>query len=222
MGKFYSTILVVAVLVAGYFYFKNNNQEVAQEVANDQAQTEQKAADQLETNNNQPQGEQSEQNVPEQAVAKIEVTGFGTIEVTLDGKAAPKTVANFIKLAKEGFYNGLKFHRVIPNFVIQGGDPEGTGLGGPGYTVPAEIGLKHEKGAIAMARKGDEVNPNKESSGSQFYITLAQLPSLDGNYTVFGYVTAGMDVVVKIGDAPTEPGDYPINDVIINKITIND
>jgi len=105
-------------------------------------------------------------------------------------------------LTEQGFYNGLTFHRVEPGFVIQGGDPLGTGGGGPGYTVPAEIGLLHGEGAIAMARLSDEVNPERASSGSQFYITLAPTPQLDGAYTVFGQVIEGMDVVqsIAIGD----------------------
>src|SRR5512135_1101687 len=112
--------------------------------------------------------------------------------------AAPKSVENFEKLAKSGFYNGLTFHRVEPNFVIQGGDPKGNGMGGPGYTIPAEIKAPHVDGAVAAARLGDAVNPKKASSGSQFYICLGPQHFLDGNYTVFGQVIEGMDVVKKI------------------------
>jgi len=129
-------------------------------------------------------------------------TAKGDIVVQLDAGAAPLTVNNFLFLAEQGFYDGLTFHRVEPGFVIQGGDPLGTGTGGPGYTVPAEIELTHVEGAIAMARQGDEVNPTRASSGSQFYITLAPTPQLDGAYTVFGQVIAGLDVVksIAIGD----------------------
>ncbi len=129
-------------------------------------------------------------------------TTQGDIVVALDPAAAPQTVNNFVFLAQQGFYDGLTFHRVEPGFVIQGGDPLGTGGGGPGYTIPAEIGLPHVEGAIAMARLGDEMNPERASSGSQFYITLAPTPQLDGAYTVFGQVSAGMDVVqsIAIGD----------------------
>jgi peptidyl-prolyl cis-trans isomerase B (cyclophilin B) len=126
------------------------------------------------------------------------VTDKGKIVGELNPADAPLTSANFIKLARSGFYNGLTFHRVVPNFVIQGGDPQGTGSGGPGYTVPAEIKGKHIKGAWATARLGDQVNPNKESSGSQFYITLEATPFLDGGYTVFGTTLEGEDVVAKI------------------------
>jgi len=125
-------------------------------------------------------------------------TSKGNIVVSLDANTAPQTVNNFVFLANQGFYDGLTFHRVEPGFVIQGGDPLGTGGGGPGYTVPAEIKLPHVEGAIAMARTSDQVNPKRESSGSQFYITLAPTPFLDGAYTAFGKVTQGMDVVKKI------------------------
>lgn len=125
-------------------------------------------------------------------------TAKGNIVAELYPKDAPQTVNNFVFLARDGFYDNLTFHRVEPGFVIQGGDPLGTGAGGPGYTVPAEIKAKHSKGTLAMARLPDEVNPKRASSGSQFYITLAATPFLDGGYTAFGQVTQGMEVVEKI------------------------
>ncbi len=125
-------------------------------------------------------------------------TDKGDIVVELYPKDAPQTVNNFVFLSRDGFYNNLTFHRVEPGFVIQGGDPLGNGTGGPGYTIPAEIKAKHTKGAIAMARLSDQVNPRRDSSGSQFYITLEATPFLDGGYTAFGQVTQGMDVVEKI------------------------
>ena len=125
-------------------------------------------------------------------------TSKGDIICELNYQEAPLSVTNFIQLARGGFYNGLTFHRVEPNFVIQGGDPKGTGTGGPGYTIPAEIGLSHIQGALAWARLPDQVNPGKRSSGSQFYITLAKTAFLDGQYSVFGQTVAGMDVVKKI------------------------
>ncbi len=133
----------------------------------------------------------------------IITTSKGDIEVEFYGEVAPLTVSNFIFLAEENFYDNLTFHRYEPNFVIQGGDPLGTGTGGPGYTVPAEFSEKiHERGALAMARLGDAVNPEKASSGSQFYITLEATPFLDGEYTVFGKVSAGIDIVdsLRAGD----------------------
>jgi cyclophilin family peptidyl-prolyl cis-trans isomerase len=125
-------------------------------------------------------------------------TEKGDIVVELDPGAAPETVNNFVFLAREGFYDDLTFHRVVPGFVVQGGDPLGNGTGGPGYTVPAEIQLEHVKGAIAMARRADEVNPERASSGSQFYITLEETPRLNGAYTVFGEVVDGTNVVESI------------------------
>lgn len=133
-------------------------------------------------------------------------TTQGQIVIELNETAAPKTCANFVKLANQGFYNGTYFHRVIGGFMIQGGDPNtkdadptNDGMGGPGYTVPAEIGLPHVRGAVATARQGDGANPKRDSSGSQFFIDLAKLSSLDqGGYTVFGQVIQGMDAVDKI------------------------
>jgi cyclophilin family peptidyl-prolyl cis-trans isomerase len=131
-------------------------------------------------------------------------TSKGEIVVELDPSAAPQTVNNFIFLSNNGFYDGLVFHRVEPGFVIQGGDPSGNGTGGPGYTLPPEIKLKHVEGAIAMARRGGppETTP---SSGSQFYITLAATPNLDGGYTSFGKTINGMEVAkqIAIGDKIT-------------------
>jgi cyclophilin family peptidyl-prolyl cis-trans isomerase len=126
-------------------------------------------------------------------------TSKGNIVVELDAVSAPIHTNNFVFLARQGFYDGLTFHRVVPKFVIQGGDPLGTGTGGPGYRIPAEIGLPHHQGVIAMARQGDAVNPDRMSSGSQFYITLEAQPYLDQTgYSVFGKVVQGFDVVQKI------------------------
>lgn len=124
-------------------------------------------------------------------------TSKGDIVVELYPKDAPQHVNNFFFLARDGFFNNLTFHRVVPGFVIQGGDPAGNGTGGPGYNIPPEIKSKHSEGAMAMARRGGPAQTTP-SSGSQFYITLAPQPSLDGEYTVFGQTTAGMDVVKKI------------------------
>ncbi len=125
-------------------------------------------------------------------------TEKGKIVAELNTTYAPLHSNNFVFLARQGFYDGLTFHRVEPNFVIQGGDPIGTGTGGPGYTVPAELGLTHENGALAMARRGAG-NPEKRSSGSQFYITLKPTHFLDNDYSVFGKVVEGLEVVQSIG-----------------------
>ena len=125
------------------------------------------------------------------------VTDKGNIVAELY-QDTPGGTNNFVTLAQNGFYDGLTFHRVEPGFVIQGGDPAGNGSGGPGYTIPAEINHLHTKGALAWARTGDQINPEKNSSGSQFYVTLDDTPFLDGGYSVFGQVIEGMDVAEKI------------------------
>lgn len=160
----------------------------------------------------------------------LSVKGYGDIKVQLNDKEAPKTVENFLRLTNSGFYNCLIFHRITdltgspskPGRIIQGGDPEGTGMGGPGYTIPAEIKLLHTKGAIAMARTGDQVNPKRDSSGSQFYIGLDPLPFLDNQYTVFGYVVSGLDVVEKISKVSVNANGMPGTPVVIEKATISD
>jgi len=131
-------------------------------------------------------------------MATITMEKGGAIEIELHPDSAPKTAENFVTLAKKGFYNGLTFHRVEPGFVAQGGDPNGNGTGGPGYSIKAEFNERpHKRGAVAMARAADP-----DSAGSQFYICLAPAPFLDGKYTVFGQVVKGMDVVdkIQIGD----------------------
>ncbi len=139
---------------------------------------------------------------PAKTYAATIKTAKGEIVVALDAQAAPLTVNNFVFLARAGFFDGITFHRVEPGFVIQGGDPLGSGQGGPGYLIPAEIGLPHEVGSIAMARLPDQGNSRRMSSGSQFYITLSATSQLDGAYTVFGKVTSGMEVVqsIAVGD----------------------
>jgi cyclophilin family peptidyl-prolyl cis-trans isomerase len=158
-------------------------------------------------------------------VAVIE-TKMGKLVLEFYEKDAPKTVANFKKLAKEGFYDGTTFHRVIPGFMIQGGDPNSKdddrsndGTGGPGYTVEAEIKRDHKRGTLATARQGDQVNPEKRSSGSQFFINVKDNDFLNNQYTVFGTVIAGMDVADKIVAAPRDRRDNP-NEKIDMKVTI--
>ncbi len=138
----------------------------------------------------------------------------GRVVIRLASREAPKTVANFRSLVARGFYDSTYFHRVIPGFMIQGGDPNSRdadpfndGQGGPGWTVPAEIGLPHVRGAVAMARMPDAVNPAKDSNGSQFFICLADRPDLDrGGYTVFGRVISGMSTVDRIAALANTPG----------------
>jgi cyclophilin family peptidyl-prolyl cis-trans isomerase len=131
-------------------------------------------------------------------VATITLDNGNEIRIEFYPEDAPKTVENFVTLAKKGFYDGLKFHRVVPDFVVQGGDPKGDGTGGPGYTIKAEFNKqKHVRGTVAMAR-----SQHPDSAGSQFYITYGATPHLDNNYTVFGKVVSGMEHVdgIKQGD----------------------
>jgi len=151
-------------------------------------------------------------------------TNYGNIEIELFDEAAPLHCANFRKLVSEGFYDSLQFHRVIPGFVIQGGDPNTRtadrrtyGMGGPGYTITAEIGKPHLRGSVGAAREGDAINPQRKSNGSQFYICTQAIPHLDGAYAVFGQVVKGMDVVDKISELPRDARDVPLQPVYILK-----
>ena len=147
-------------------------------------------------------------------------TRLGQIVIEPDHEAAPLTAKNFLKLASEGFYNQTTFHRVIPGFMIQGGDPNSRGedrsehgRGGPGYTVPAEIKKPNVRGSVATARMGDNVNPKKESSGSQFFINVKDNSFLDSQYTVFGRVIKGMEVADKIVGESRDRADNPLQRV---------
>jgi peptidyl-prolyl cis-trans isomerase A (cyclophilin A) len=145
-------------------------------------------------------------------------TTEGDFSLELFEDKAPQTTANFVKLAEQGFYNGIVFHRIIDGFMIQGGCPDGKGTGGPGYTIPDEFhaDLKHDSaGILSMANAG----PN--TGGSQFFITLAPANWLDGKHAVFGKITQGMDVVQKVGSAPTGANDRPATDIVINGITLS-
>lgn len=147
-----------------------------------------------------------------------------TMEGELYPETAPKTVENFEKLANEGFYDGLKFHRVIPGFMIQGGDPRGNGTGGPGYTIKGEFSgngfkndLKHSRGVLSMARAMDP-----DSAGSQFFIMHADAPHLDGQYAAFGKITKGLDTVDAIAKTPTDWQDKPKADQVMKSIRVSD
>lgn len=149
-------------------------------------------------------------------VMHISVKDYGDVAIELFPNDAPKNVNNIIELAEKGYFDGLIFHRVIKGFVIQGGCPKGDGTGDPGYEIEDEISprLKHLKGTVAMANRGPDTN------GSQFYICLDALPRLDGNYTIIGRVTQGMDIVERIGDVPTGPMDRPAENVVMEKVWI--
>ncbi|MBR5486196.1 MAG: peptidylprolyl isomerase [Oscillospiraceae bacterium] len=151
----------------------------------------------------------------------IEMENGKTIKIELDAKAAPITVENFENLVKDGFYDGLIFHRVIEGFMIQGGCPEGSGMGGPGHNIKGEFRsngwdnpIKHKRGVISMARA---MNPN--SAGSQFFIMHEDAPHLDGQYAAFGHVVEGIEVVDEIATTPVDRNDRPMQEQKIKKVT---
>ena len=155
-------------------------------------------------------------------IITIEMQDGGVIKAELYPDIAPISVDNFIKLASKGFYNGLTFHRVIPGFMIQGGCPNGTGTGGPGYTIKGEFAangvvnnLKHERGVLSMARAMDP-----DSAGSQFFIMHETSPHLDGSYAAFGKVIEGMDVVDRIANVRTDYADKPLEPQVIEVMTV--
>ena len=155
-------------------------------------------------------------------IITIQMKDGGVMKAELYPEIAPATVKNFVDLAAKGFYNGLIFHRVISGFMIQGGDPEGTGMGGPGYTIKGEFtangfrnDLKHTRGVLSMARA---MNPN--SAGSQFFIMHKNAPHLDGAYAAFGKVIEGMDIVNKIAEVKTDWNDRPVDEQMMEKVTV--
>ena len=156
-------------------------------------------------------------------IVTIEMENGGVIKAELYPEIAPNTVNNFISLIKKGFYDGLIFHRVIPGFMIQGGDPEGEGTGGPGYSIKGEFtangfknDLKHAKGVLSMARA---MIPN--SAGSQFFIMHAAAPHLDGQYAAFGKVTEGQGVVDAVAETKTDHSDKPLEPQVMKKVTVD-
>jgi peptidyl-prolyl cis-trans isomerase B (cyclophilin B) len=178
------------------------------------------AAPKSENTNTESEPTKENKNLP---IATINVDGYGVMNVELYPEIAPNTVNNFISLANKGFYNNLKFHRIIKDFMIQGGDPKGNGTGGPGYSIEGEFtsngfanSLKHTKGVISMARSQD---PN--SAGSQFFIMSGDASNLDGEYAAFGKVTSGLDVLDKIRSVETSSNDAPKKDVVITSITVD-
>lgn len=200
------TVLTSSLVLVGCGNTKSNNKEV------EEPTTKSESSD---TNST----KQSE-NLP---VATITVDGYGVIEAELYPEIAPNTVNNFIDLSNKGFYNNLKFHRIIKNFMIQGGDPKGDGTGGPGYSIEGEFtsngfanSLKHTKGVLSMARAQD---PN--SAGSQFFIMTNEASNLDGNYAAFGKVISGLDIIEKIENVKTDSNDKPKEDVVIKSITVD-
>ena len=155
-------------------------------------------------------------------IVTIEMEDGGEIQIELYAETAPNTVRNFVSLVSKGFYNGTTFHRVIPGFMIQGGDPEGNGMGGPGYTIAGEFAmngfhndLKHTRGVLSMARAMD---PN--SAGSQFFIMVEDAPHLDNQYAAFGRVITGMDVCDRIVATRTNFRDMPLKPQVMKSVTV--
>ena len=155
-------------------------------------------------------------------IVTIKMADGGVMKLELYPDIAPKTVENFVSLVQKNFYDGLIFHRVIKGFMIQGGDPEGTGMGGPGYSIPGEFSsngfennLKHTEGVISMARSMDP-----DSAGSQFFIMHKNSPHLDGSYAAFGKIIEGMDVVNKIATTKTDWDDRPLEEQVMESVTV--
>lgn len=155
-------------------------------------------------------------------IVTIKIKGMGDIKAELYPDVAPITVENFVKLAGSGFYNGLTFHRIISGFMIQGGDPEGTGMGGPGYSIKGEFAsngvpnsLNHTRGVLSMAR-----SMNPDSAGSQFFIMHKDAPYLDGQYAAFGKVIEGIEVVDQVASVKTDYNDKPLEPVVIEIMSV--
>jgi peptidyl-prolyl cis-trans isomerase B (cyclophilin B) len=209
MTQRYFTVLLILGSLFGWLYFSAQNENTNQPSVSLSAQVSRVAA---------------EPSIASENPTAVLRTNFGDIELELFEKDAPKTVANFLNLAKSGFYANTKFHRVIPNFMIQGGDPNSRdnnwnddGFGGPGYTFDDEINMhKLVRGVIAMANAGPNTN------GSQFFIvTAGEAPWLDGKHTVFGRVISGMEVVMRIEGLPRNQNDHPTTDAIVIDIRLD-
>lgn len=156
-------------------------------------------------------------------IVEMKIKNKGNIKIELYPEIAPNTVNNFISLIKKGYYNGLIFHRIIRGFMIQGGDPRGTGMGGPGYSIRGEFSangftndLKHTEGVLSMARTMD---PN--SAGSQFFLMTSVSPHLDGQYAAFGKVIEGLNLIMDLEKVKTSFGDKPLEDVVMEMVTVN-
>ncbi|WP_338627710.1 peptidylprolyl isomerase [Clostridium baratii] len=203
--KFIAILAISAVLSVSIVGCSNSKSNEKVKEDNTKKQTEEKI---------------DEKDLPE---VTIKVKDYGTMKGVLYPNKAPNTVNNFIALANSGFYDNLTFHRVIKDFMIQGGDPEGTGTGGPGYSIKGEFSsngfdndLKHTEGVLSMARARD-----KDSGGSQFFIMTKDSPHLDGDYAAFGKITEGLDVLHKIEDVKTDSNDKPLNEVKIESIKVD-
>lgn len=235
--KLLNIFIIIAVFITAGLYFQGCGKKEDSTTKTNTTQTQQQNQTQNSTQMNTQKEDTTKKSTapdtskPTDKTSKDESntvimeTSLGDMTIELDEKDAPQHVANFKKLVKSGFYEGTTFHRIIPGFMIQGGDPNSKdddrsndGVGGPGYTLPAEIKAKHELGSLAAARQGDQVNPEKRSSGSQFYIVTGDASHLDGQYTVFGKVIKGFDIAQKIEKVKRDERDNPIEKVVIKKI----
>ena len=216
MKKKFSFLLVLAVLVMGLSACGGSKSDTTSETKAT------KAPKATETAEATKKPESKTTDTKGKHHAKIKVKDYGTIEVELDGDTAPITVANFIKLVNEKFYDGLTFHRIMSGFMIQGGDPLGNGTGGSDETIKGEFSsngvennISHKRGVISMARSSDP-----DSASSQFFIMHKAAPHLDGSYAAFGKVIEGMDVVNKIAETETDFRDRPLDDQQIKSMTV--
>ena len=216
MKKKFSFLLVLAVLVMGVSACGSSKSDTTSETKATKAP---KATETAEVTK---EPESKTTDTKGKHHAKIKVKNYGTIEVELDGDTAPITVANFIKLVNEKFYDGLTFHRIISGFMIQGGDPLGNGTGGSDETIKGEFSsngvennISHKRGVISMARSSDP-----DSASSQFFIMHKTSPHLDGAYAAFGKITEGMDVVNKIASVRTDYMDRPVEDQRMKTVTV--
>lgn len=187
------------------------------------SETNSKSEDKSSVSENNDKSQDSITEIGDLPIATIEIENYGTVKAELYPKIAPNTVDNFISLSNSGFYNGLTFHRVIKDFMIQGGDPKGDGTGGPDYAIKGEFtsngfenSLKHTEGVLSMAR-----SRQPDSAGSQFFIMTSTSSHLDGEYAAFGKVIEGMDIVKKIQEVKTNSNDKPIENVVIKSITVD-
>ena len=208
-------LLICSIFIIGLFALigcgnSSTTEQGKENTEKTQEKSEQETKETKETNENLP-------------IVTMKIKDYGTIELELYPEVAPNTVNNFISLANSGFYDGLTFHRVIKGFMIQGGDPDGIGTGGPGYSIVGEFtsngfanSLKHTKGVISMAR-----SKKPDSAGSQFFIMSADASHLDGDYAALGKVISGIEVVEKIENVKTDSNDKPEQDVVIESITVD-
>lgn len=230
MSKKLSLLLAIMVMVTGIFATGCTSAESEDTAAKDNTtSTEEAAGDEntaSEAEETDTQSEESTVGLPDaeavHPVVTMTIANYGDLKIELYPEVAPNTVNNFISLVDSGYYDGVIFHRIINGFMIQGGDPDGTGAGGPGYSIAGEFlsngfenNIKHTPGVISMARTN-----NPDSAGSQFFIMHKASPHLDGAYAAFGQVIEGLDLVDQIAQVKTGLGDRPSDEIVMEKVTV--